>query len=223
MESLLITTDSKIVHPDHAKFVSRLLLSGEDYHHHDCRFRRRLQNCLVRYILQEPSKHQLNNCIEKENCDQIFVSVSNYDDHGYADNDYGNYSSREMQILALRVLANALEQEGMHSHSLLLRDNKDNDDNDSKKETLNNGHQSLLCESITKSLINNLSDASEKPDKAALSAKCLRFLLTNDIMKHSNMTVSDNVLESAYKYGKAHHLCLEKETSSLMEYLEIAS
>lgn len=74
---------------------------------------------------------------------------------------------------------------------------------------------------VTHALVNNLVQAIERPQDAAMSAKCL--VLLDDMVPHAtDILVRDRMLPfvvRAHKFGEAHHLSLERETQLLLSKL----
>jgi len=113
------------------------------------------------------------------------------------DQQYDSNHLWQMQTLSLRVCANALQ------------------------ETTNTSDTTNAARRIMANrFIENLEVASQQPEEAALSAKCLRVLL---MQHHGGLEITNRLLSlkgtliAAHQYGTAYHSSLEKESKSLMD------
>ena len=108
-------------------------------------------------------------------------------------------------VLALQSLSNALESCSRCLKPLRLDANKP------------------FWENVVKALIYNLEVAAGRPLEAALSAKCIRLIQSSEpgAMASFKSQLLPH-LESAYHYGRSHHLLLQQESEQLIGRLEFA-
>ena len=108
-------------------------------------------------------------------------------------------------VFALHSLSNALESCSRCQKPLRVDANKN------------------FWESVVKALVYNLEVAAGRPLEAALSAKCIRLVQS---MEPGAVTSFKSQLlphlESAYHYGRSHHLWLQQESEQLIGRLEYA-
>jgi len=116
--------------------------------------------------------------------------------------DYA-YHVLTMRSLALQVLANTLEE----SYLVLI--------DKLQSSALDDIKILLIWRNVVEKLVYILHMAIYRPEDAAVSAKCLRFMLKVDglVLKGKNL---EGVAIKAYRYGKVHHKSLEQECSSLI-------
>jgi hypothetical protein len=74
---------------------------------------------------------------------------------------------------------------------------------------------------MTECLVLNLKQAAHRPQEAAWSARCIRFLPVHKLIaSHSgpewDEATLQRALRRAHEYGKAHHFSLEQESHKVM-------